>query len=108
MLRLEQYFSQESKPMSFLKKLFGGSEKTSSASKSVDELDYEGFHIATTPIDEGGQFRVCAMITKDIEGEMKTHRLVRADMCGSQQEASDIAIRKAKQMIDEQGERFLG
>ena len=108
MLRLEQYLSQESKPMSFLKKLFGGGEKSSSSAKSVDELDYEGFHIATTPIDEGGQFRVCAMITKEIESEVKTHKLIRADMSGSQQEASDIAMRKARQMIDEQGERIFG
>lgn len=94
--------------MSFLKKLFGGGGDASpKASKPVEELTYEGFHIATMPMDEGGQFRVCAMITKEIDGEVKSHKMIRADMSGSQKEASDISMRKAKQMIDEQGERFF-
>ncbi len=94
--------------MSFLKKLFGGGDKTSGSTKPVEGLDYEGFHISTTPIDEGGQFRVCAMISKEVDGEIKTHKLIRADMCASAEEASTIALRKAQQMIDEQGERILG
>lgn len=94
--------------MSFLKKLFGGSGGSSSGvTKPVEETEYKGFQIATTPIDEGGQFRVCAMISKDVDGEVKTHRLIRADMCSSADEASTIAFRKAQQMIDEQGERIL-
>ena len=93
--------------MSFLSKLFGGGNAKPKASKAVAEMDYEGFHIATTPMDEGGQFRVSAIITKTIEGEEKSHRLIRADVCGSAQEASDMAMRKAKQIIDEQGERIL-
>lgn len=94
--------------MSFLKKLFGGGDsKSNGATKPVDELTYEGFHIASTPMDEGGQFRVCAVITKEIDGEVKTHKMIRADMSGNQQEASDISMRKAQQMIDEQGERIF-
>lgn len=93
--------------MSFLKKLFGGGDKASSTTKPVEELTYQGFQIATTPMDEGGQFRVCALISKEIDGELKTHKLIRADMCSTAQEASNIAIRKAQQMIDEQGTRIL-
>lgn len=94
--------------MSFFKKLFGGGGAKDGAQKTVTTVDYEGFTIETTPMEEGGQFRVAANLSKEIAGEMKTHRLIRADMCSSAQEASDIAVRKAKQMIDEQGERFLG
>lgn len=94
--------------MSFLKKLFGGGDKAPSMVKPVEEVDYKGFQIATTPMDEGGQFRVCAIISKDVDGEMKTHKLIRADLCASAEEASTIALRKAQQMIDEQGVRILG
>jgi hypothetical protein len=38
---------------------------------------------------------------------MKTHKLIRADLCASAEEASTIALRKAQQMIDEQGTRIL-
>jgi hypothetical protein len=93
--------------MSFLKKLFGGSGKASAPAKPVEEVEYKGFQIATTPIDEGGQFRVCALISKEVDGETKTHKLIRADMCASAEEASTIAVRKAQQMIDEQGTRIL-
>ena len=88
--------------MSFLKKLFGGG--SGGAEKPVAEIDYNGFKIASTPMKEGGQFRVCAMIRKGNNGEAKEHRLIRADVCGSAEDASDIAIRKAKQMIDERGD----
>lgn len=94
--------------MSFLKKLFGGGDKSPDSAGTVEESEYKGFQIVTTPINEGGQFRVCAMISKDVDGEMKTHKLIRADMCSTKEEASTIAMRKSQQMIDEQGERVLG
>ena len=94
--------------MSFLKKLFGGGDKSPDSAGPVEESEYKGFQIVTTPINEGGQFRVCAMISKDVDGEMKTHKLIRADMCSTKEEASTIAMRKSQQMIDEQGERVLG
>ena len=56
------------------------------------------------PISEGGQFRVHALITKEMDGEMREHKLIRADMCASQQEAADLAIFKSKQMIDQLGD----
>ncbi len=86
--------------MSFLKKLFGGGSG-SSGPRTVAEVEYEGFQILTTPMEEGGQYRVCALIRKG-EGEaLKEHKLIRADICSTPDDASDIAIRKAKQMIDE-------
>lgn len=94
--------------MSFLKKLFGGGSSSGIGSpKAVAEVEYEGFKIATTPIEEGGQFRVCALVSKAIDGEVQEHKLIRADMCGSADEASEIALRKAKMMIDERGDRIF-
>ncbi|MEM7300717.1 MAG: HlyU family transcriptional regulator [Pseudomonadota bacterium] len=91
--------------MSFLKKLFGGGG--SGEAKPAAEADYEGFHIAATPMPEGGQYRLAASVTKEIDGETKTHKLIRADVFMSADEAADAAIRKGKQMIDEQGERIF-
>lgn len=92
--------------MNFLKRLFGFGDEVTSLN-SIAQVDYEGFHIVTMPANEGGQFRVCATISKEIDGEMKEHKLVRADMCSTKEEASDIALRKAQQIIDEQGERIF-
>ena len=91
--------------MSFLKKLFGGGGSGSVA--PVAEADYQGFKIKATPMEEGGQYRVCAHIYKDIEGTLHEHKLVRADICGSQNEAADLAMRKARQIIDERGDKVF-
>jgi len=93
--------------MSFLKKLFGGTEGGAPA-KPVLETDHNGYNIQATPIKEDGQFRVCAMISKEVDGESRQHKLVRADVCTSSNEAAEIAVRKSKQMIDEQGDRIFG
>ena len=88
--------------MSFLKKLFGG------GSSEPEPIEYEGFKIVPTPRAEGTQFRLCAEITGDVGGETCSHMLIRADMLGSREEAEEAAIRKAKQMIDEQGVKLFG
>ena len=94
--------------MSFLKKLFGGGSSEPKAPAVVDEETYKDFHIAASPMPEGGQYRLAATITKTIDGEEKSHRLIRADLFTGQDEAAQFAIRKARQMIDEQGDRLFG
>lgn len=92
--------------MSFLKRLFGGSSAPAVPKVAAEET-YEGFHIAATPMPEGGQYRLAANLSKNVDGEERTHRLIRADLFTSEDEAATFAIRKAKQMIDEQGERLF-
>ena len=92
--------------MSFLKKLFGGSSEASSPREPAvaESREYSGFTIKATPLPEGGQFRLAAVIEKEIGGETKSHRLIRADMFSSKDEAANFALRKAEQVINEQGE----
>ncbi|MFD0916335.1 HlyU family transcriptional regulator [Pseudahrensia aquimaris] len=96
--------------MSFLKKLFGGS-KSSGATGSWAEPDaqeeHEGYTIAAAPVSEGGQFRLAGTISKEIDGEVKTHQLIRADMFPNKEEAVAFTFRKAKQVIKEQGDRLF-
>ena len=90
--------------MSFFKKLFG---MTPAADEPVSSIEHEGYQIAAMPISEGGQFRLCAEISREIDGEMQTHRMIRADMFPSRDDAIETSYRKAKQMIKEQGERIF-
>ena len=94
--------------MSFLKRLFGGGSSEPKAAKVAAEETYKEFRIAATPMPEGGQYRLAANVSKSVDGEERTHRLIRADLFQSEDEAATFAIRKAKQMIDEQGERLFG
>ena len=90
--------------MSLFKKLFGGGGGKAPA---VEPIEYEGFVIFPDPMPEDGQFRLAARIEKEINGEIKVHHLIRADVIRDRDQAVDAALRKARQMIYMQGERIF-
>ncbi len=91
--------------MGWLSKLFGGGGGGEDApAKPAASEDYKGFTVTPNPMREGGQFRIAAKIEKD----GRVHQLIRADTVGSQDEAVALSMGKARQMIDEQGERLFG
>lgn len=97
--------------MSFLKKLFGGGgsdAKPVAPAGAVKELEHKGFLIKATPYKEGSEFQTCGVVSKEIDGELKEHRFVRADRFGDINTAADISLTKGRQLVDEQGERIFG
>ena len=89
--------------MSILSRIFG--QKKPEPTETAEE--YNGFRIYPAPVKDGSQYRVNARIELDVDGEIKTHNLIRADTVGSLEEATTFTIRKAKQVIDEQGARLF-
>ena len=59
------------------------------------------------PCKENAGWRVQAVISKELEGEVKTHQFIRADTIGDRDGAIEMTISKAKRTIDEQGERLF-
>lgn len=92
--------------MSFLKKLFGGGDKTPKEISS-DPIDYNGFTIKATPFAADGQYQSCGVISKTINGEVCEHRFIRADKFASTDVAFDMITIKARQIIDEQGDNLF-
>lgn len=92
--------------MSFLKKLFGGGGGESENTTDATE-EYEGFKITAQPSSEGGSYRVGALIEKNVDGETRQHTLIRADTIQGLEAAQAASVRKAKQVIDEQGDRIF-
>lgn len=86
--------------MSLFSKLFGGGKSQPDPTPE----DYLGFAITPTPSPEGGRYRIGALIEKD----GKTHHLIRADVLEDYASAATASVGKAKQMIDEQGDRLFG
>lgn len=86
--------------MSLLSRLFGSKKSESPVDTSVE---YQGFRITPAPMKESQGFRLCAVIEKEVDGEMKSHRLFRADVIADIHQCSDASIAKAKQMIDQMG-----
>jgi hypothetical protein len=93
--------------MSFWKKLFGGGGAAAKEEPPLDPVEYNGFVIRPAPFVEDGQYQTCGFITREIGGEVKEHRFIRADRFASKDDAIDITLRKARQLIDEQGERIF-
>jgi hypothetical protein len=94
--------------MAFWKKLFGGGGDEGGQSSSAKTLEHKGFLITAQPYKESGQWQLAGTISKDVNGERKEHRFVRADRFSDAGEAADIALSKGRQIIDEQGERIFG
>ncbi len=86
--------------MSFLdnvKSLFTPSEKSAAAFPAEE---YKGYTITPTPQSDGGQYRVCGVITKDEQ----SHQFFRADLLGSADACAEETMRKAKLTIDQLGD----
>lgn len=89
------------------KSIFGSSSGGAAKSTAAEPLEYNGFTIVAEPINEGGQYRTAGKISKEVDGEMRETRFIRADNNGDYQSAVDHCTYKAKQIIDEQGEAIL-
>lgn len=96
--------------MSFLKSLFGigGDKAAGDAPAAVaKEAEHKGFIIRAMPYKEGGQFQTAGTISKEVDGEMKEYKFVRADRFSTLEEAADLSLSKGRQIVDEQGERVF-
>lgn len=93
--------------MSFLKRLFGlGSSEQGSGKAQPEPVssEHNGYVILATPFQEAGQFQTCGLIRKEIEGVLQEHKFIRADRFASMDDAVNISLMKARQIIDEQGD----
>ena len=85
---------------STIKSMFTSAQNDPKEPEALPSEEYQGFTITPAPIREDGGYRVNGVITK---GE-RSHRFIRADMLPSSESCAAEMVRKAKQMIDQQGD----
>lgn len=93
--------------LSGLKSLFGGSGnggEQKARSGASQKHEHKGFEIETQPGKVDGGFRVGGVIRKD----GKEHQFIRADLAYSEADAHELTLFKAKQTIDQMGDRLFG
>ncbi len=73
-----------------------------------ETIEYNGYRIRPAPYRRMGQYQTCGVIEKEAAGEIKEHRFIRAEMHPTREAAIAFSIAKAKQLIDEQGDRLFG
>ncbi|MEP1932677.1 MAG: HlyU family transcriptional regulator [Roseibium sp.] len=89
-----------------LKGLFSSSGDGSGSATSV-AVDYDSYQIIAEPKSANGQWQVAGRIEKQIGEETKSHTFIRADTLPNETDAANEMIRKAKMMIDQQGETIF-
>lgn len=77
------------------------------AATEPEAIPYNGYLIRPTPYARGGSYQTCGVITKEVAGETKEHRFVRAETHPSRDAAVEFSLAKARQLIDEQGDRLF-
>ena len=98
--------------LKFLKSKFRRSGETSttetrSDGKTGDFIEYEGYRIQPTPKHAKNGWTTEAVITREIEGELKTHHFIRADTTSDQLGAIELSVTKSKATIDQVGDRIF-
>ena len=91
----------------FLRRFIAPKKKKATSRESERVIDYKGYTIRPTPNREGGQWLTEGVITKEFADGVKERYFIRADMHGTKEIADAFAIVKAKQIIDEQGDRLF-
>ncbi len=91
----------------FLGRLFGGGG--GGAQAAAEPEIYKDLEIRAEPQNQGGRWLTAGAIAKPGAGEDGdgVHRFIRADTHASRDEAVDFTVRKAKQIIDEQGDALF-
>lgn len=94
--------------MSFFSRMFGlaGAKPSDPRTIEADPVDYKSCVIIAAPMEEIDQWRVSGHIIKIVDGEKIERPFIRADLCTSRDEAIEVSIRKAKQIIDQNPRLF--
>jgi hypothetical protein len=89
----------------FFSKLFGGSGGKSAPAFEAET--YKGYVIEPRPKGTSGTYNIAGNIRKEDDPDGPSHDFIRADTFTSTEEAARFSIIKAKQIIDQQGDRLL-
>lgn len=89
--------------MDTIRSLFGGGSASRRPEAANEPDSYKDYLIYAEPIAEGGQWRLAGRIVQGEGDGAREHKFIRADIFSSRDEVKAAALRKARQIIDEQG-----
>ena len=91
----------------FLSRFAGSKDQESAEEESGEEVEYKGYGIRPTLRREGSQWLTAGVIVKRTEGGVQEHSFIRVDKHVTKDDAEAFSVIKAKQIIDEQGDRLF-
>jgi hypothetical protein len=81
--------------------------RAADAPSDVAPIDYKGYRIRPEPYRTHDHYQTAGTIEKVTPEGVRAHRFVRADTYHSRDDAIAFTITKAKQIIDQQGDRIF-
>ncbi len=90
----------------FFRNLFGGGGAP--AAEPVEAAtEYKGYQIRPAPQKQASGWLTSGVISKQFPDGVKEHRFIRADTYPSRDDSLAFCVSKARQIIDEQGDRIF-
>ncbi|MCX2721651.1 HlyU family transcriptional regulator [Roseibium salinum] len=89
------------------KSLFGGSGEGAKTKSEAMTVAYQEYLIIAEPRPANGQWQVSGRIEKQVGDTTRTHTFIRADTLPDETGAANEMVRKAKMMIDQQGDSIF-
>ena len=74
---------------------------------AAEPVEYKGYRIRPSPYQAGSQYQTSGIIEKDFPSGTREHRFVRAESHPSKEDAVAFSLIKARQIIDQQGDRMF-
>lgn len=93
--------------LKFLLTLGFGKEQDDASLIPAQAVNYKGYMIVPTPRKVEAGWTTEGEISKEIKGVPKSQYFIRADTLSERDEAVSYAVRKAKRIIDEQGDALF-
>jgi hypothetical protein len=90
----------------FFNRVFGAKDGPSKTN-AAESVSYQDFEIRPAPVKEAGGWRISGTIVKEVDSTTREHVFIRADSCADLESAIALTVRKARQLIDEQGEKIF-
>ena len=90
-----------------LRGLFGGGAGRAGVEAVGEPVEYNGYTIQPAPQRQSSGWNTAGVIRKEFPDGMREHRFVRVDTHTSKDDAVAFSVLKARQIIDEQGERLF-
>lgn len=86
---------------------FAGSSAPAKVEAKEHMREIGGLRVVAAPMREGAQFRLAGRIEKDLDGSTLVREFVRADLFTSEEDAVEVAFRKAEQIIAQSGKMLF-
>lgn len=82
-------------------------DPTDAVEDETEATEHRGYRIRATPYAAAGGYQTAGVIEKDQDGGVARYEFVRAETHPSRDDAAAFAVRKAMQIIDEQGDKLF-